>query len=510
MEGVVGKGWYKLIIFVLAGLLPFGAYFGYDSINAVSIYLENDGFSRTQIGALYSAYSFPNLIMVFIGGFLIDKIGTNRTTLIFSFLIVIGAFVVALTSSFYVMILGRLIFGMGSESTIVAQSTILSNWFAPDDDLDSNNAFGSGSASASESTSLLELNEQQQQQHKDNKSGAKQNNNNNQMALAFGGALTLARAGSFSAFIFLSAVADWTNGYRWPLWIVLFVCIVCFALNFGLNFLNVHGGVPQKLSTVVLIEDQMSHHQHHSRGLFSSLMRWPKELWNDLKPILHFPLSFWLIGAVCFATYGVVFTFITFSSDYLHYEWGYTDSEASRIASIMTLSSMIFSPIFGFVIDKIGKRVTIMIVGQVLLIPCMIAMAWAGTSDASSDHQDLWNPNISADGWLRGISPYPWIVMIGFAYSLAPAAMWPCIPLIVDKKHVGVAFGMLTVCQNSSGVIVPAILGLVRDVTGNYLVGHFILAALAACGALFCLALRWVIWRQGDYLETPSGRKPEF
>eukprot|EP01088_Endostelium_zonatum_P001216 TRINITY_DN11515_c0_g1_i1.p1 TRINITY_DN11515_c0_g1~~TRINITY_DN11515_c0_g1_i1.p1 ORF type:complete len:527 (+),score=77.72 TRINITY_DN11515_c0_g1_i1:42-1622(+) len=484
------KGVYKFMIFLLSGLMPFGAYFGYDSINAVSKYLEQDAnFSQTQIGALYSAYSFPNLIMVLIGGFLIDKWGTNRMTLLFSIFIVTGSLIVALSSSFYIMIIGRIIFGMGSESTIVAQSTILSVWFSGEDD----------------EKPVATPSQQQQQQDEDKPP-------NQQMALAFGGALTLGRAGSLSAILLLTWVADLTKGFTWSLWIVFFVCVLCFFLTFCLNVLNIYGGVPKAgPATITIVSDAptpfLNSNSSRLRVCNTFIQPFITFLY-ELKPILSFPRTFWLIGAICFATYGTVFSFLTFSLSFLEKEWGYSPTEASRIASIITLSSMICSPIFGFVIDRIGRRVTIMIVGQLLLIPCMIAMSWSGTSDSQSSNGDAWNPTIPSDGWLRVLTPYPWVAIIGFAYSLAPAAMWPCVPLVIDPRSVGLAFGVITVCQNASGVVVPLVLGRIKDWSGNYMIGHFVLAGLAASGAFFCIILRWESWRQGDYLESPSGKKP--
>ena len=68
---------------------------------------------------LYTVYSLPNIVLPFFGGLLIDKIGARLAILIFSTIILLGQLVCyfgALYSLFWLMIVGRVIFGMGSES----------------------------------------------------------------------------------------------------------------------------------------------------------------------------------------------------------------------------------------------------------------------------------------------------------------------------------------------------------------------------------------------------------
>ena len=41
------------------------------------------GFSDSNIGLLQAIYSFPNIFMVLVGGYIIDRIGTRKATCIF-------------------------------------------------------------------------------------------------------------------------------------------------------------------------------------------------------------------------------------------------------------------------------------------------------------------------------------------------------------------------------------------------------------------------------------------
>ena len=69
---------------LLISLAMFGNYYIYDSISPLADLLKSQlGFSDSNIGLLNAIYSFPNIIMVLIGGLLIDRIGTKKSLLIF-------------------------------------------------------------------------------------------------------------------------------------------------------------------------------------------------------------------------------------------------------------------------------------------------------------------------------------------------------------------------------------------------------------------------------------------
>lgn len=82
---------------------------------------------------LYSVYSWPNVILCFIGGFLIDRVfGIRWGTNIYTFIAMVGQIlfaVGALVKDFWVMMLGRFLFGIGSENMQVAQNYYAVLWF---------------------------------------------------------------------------------------------------------------------------------------------------------------------------------------------------------------------------------------------------------------------------------------------------------------------------------------------------------------------------------------------
>lgn len=118
-------------MFVATSLAMAGNYYVYDSIGPVAELLSQQrGFSDTQIGMLNAIYSFPNIFIVLIGGILIDRYGARTVALATTGVCLCGAILTALDAPFATMALGRLLFGMGAETMIVAITVALAQWFA--------------------------------------------------------------------------------------------------------------------------------------------------------------------------------------------------------------------------------------------------------------------------------------------------------------------------------------------------------------------------------------------
>jgi MFS family permease len=117
-------------VLVLVSLAMFGNYYAYDSIAPLADHLQRLlGFSDTQLGTLNAIYSFPNIVMVLIGGIVVDRVGTRKATVLFAAVCVLGTVLTALSPAFPVMAVGRLLFGLGAESMIVAITVVLGQWF---------------------------------------------------------------------------------------------------------------------------------------------------------------------------------------------------------------------------------------------------------------------------------------------------------------------------------------------------------------------------------------------
>jgi MFS family permease len=118
------------MVLVLISLAMFGNYYIYDSVSPLADVLKQQlGFSDANIGLLNAIYSIPNVFMVLIGGMIIDRIGTKRSTFFFALLCLLGSIITVFTGTLEVMVVGRLVFGLGAESLIVAVTTAVAKWF---------------------------------------------------------------------------------------------------------------------------------------------------------------------------------------------------------------------------------------------------------------------------------------------------------------------------------------------------------------------------------------------
>lgn len=176
---------YRFTILVFVASLSFGSYFAYDIVGAIAPTLIKDlHAARSTIGLFFFAYSFAAVVAVAIGGILIDKLGTRKASLLFSILVFAGAGVVWMAKSVPVFLIGRFIFGAGSEPLIVAQSAILARWFK-----------------------------------------------NKELALSFGITLTVSRFGSLFAFNTGELFTSYFKSYRYALLVAVAACGISLAGN---------------------------------------------------------------------------------------------------------------------------------------------------------------------------------------------------------------------------------------------------------------------------------------
>jgi MFS family permease len=156
------------------------------------------------------------------------------------------------------------------------------------------------------------------------------------------------------------------------------------------------------------------------------------------------------------------------------------------VLSILTFFTMFGTPAFGLLTDKIGKRALLMTLGALLLIPSFLIMAYTN------------------------VSLYVPMSMMGLAFSLVPAIIWPSVAYIVDQKTLGTAYGLMTMIQNIGMASFNWILGWANDRSGagpanpaGYHLMLQILTGLGVLALLFAFLLRRrEIGPRGHGLET--------
>lgn len=142
-------------ILILISITIATNYYVYDAFSSIKSVMQSQlGFSNADYGLLMSFYSFPNtfLLMSIFGGIILDKWGIKKTGILFVGLCVLGVFVSAYGASPYfavgnfdynllnsfltqyspqlkMLMIGRLLFGLGAETSIVVINKIIAKWF---------------------------------------------------------------------------------------------------------------------------------------------------------------------------------------------------------------------------------------------------------------------------------------------------------------------------------------------------------------------------------------------
>ena len=209
--------------------------------------------------------------------------------------------------------------------------------------------------------------------------------------------------------------------------------------------------------------------------------------------------SFIFITLLCVTFYSAVFPFIKFAPDLLQNKFGFELTKAANITSMVYYGTIIFTPLFGLFTDLRGKSATIMIYGSMLLILV---------------HATLSLTTINA------IIP---MFLLGIAFSLIPAAMWPAVAKIVEESRLGTAYGLMFSVQNLGLWAFPILIGVVLDrsnpgVTAetvsqglaryDYTNPILMLAGLGFLGLIFAYLLKREDRTSGFGLELPN-KQPE-
>ena len=132
----------------------------------------------------------------------------------------------------------------------------------------------------------------------------------------------------------------------------------------------------------------------------------------------------------------------------------------------------------GTLVDRIGRRASLMILGSLLMIPAHLTMG------------------------LSHLAPAIPMIVLGAAFVLVPAAIWPCVPLIVEEQRVGTAFGVMTAFQNLGLLAFPYFNGALRDATQGYTASQVMFGGLGFAGLVFALSLYRADRRAGGRLES--------
>ncbi len=287
-----------------------------------------------------------------------------------------------------------------------------------------------------------------------------------ELSFAFGLNLTICRLGSFAALNSptwaRAAYANW----RWP-----------FLISLGFSAFCVIGAVIYWILEV-----------HAERNFQLGEASTDKVVFADL---FKFGVSYWYIVALCVTFYSAIFPFQTFAVKFFIEAHGTSREFGGFLSSMLTLFAMIATPLFGLWVDRVGKRALFMMFGSLLLIPVYLMMAYSQ------------------------VSLYVPMALMGVAFSLIPAVMWPSVAYIVDQSKLGTAYGLMTMIQNIGLFLFNLMIGWANDYKhagadnpNGYSLGMWIFSILGFLGLLFAFLLRQrEIGPHGHGLETITTKK---
>ena len=172
---------------------------------------------------------------------------------------------------------------------------------------------------------------------------------------------------------------------------------------------------------------------------------------SDIWKVLSNP-RFLMIAILCVTFYCCVIRFKKFGVSILLPLFGVNLDIATVLLAMIPFFTILFTPLFGALVDKVGKATLWMIVGSALVLTSHLIITFAP----------------------QGVPAYAYvsIALLGIGYSLVPSAMWPSVPKIIPEKNLGTAYSLIYWVQNLGMWAVPIYVGRIftREITqaGNH------------------------------------------
>ena len=372
----------------------FGSYYFDDMFSTVSQIFQEPGnlelgWDSANFGLYAGGYSF---LCVFGGliicGILLDKYGVRIVGSIFVGLMLLGSAIVTVAistkmapaTSLSIAYIGCMIFGLGSEIAGVAVTRSIAKWFK-----------------------------------------------GKSMAFAMGLQLSIARLGTGLAMLIAPylVVAN-AEGY-YPLSATNRPALVGLSLIFiGTILWAIFIAMDAKYDRQLGVVSQRGEQKEEDKFKFS-----------DIIAVIKNP-RFIMIALLCVFFYCCVISFKKFGTTIIIPRFGMDAEAAATMVASIAFFPVIFTPLFGALVDNMGKAPSWMILGSVIVFLAHIIIGFAPASDA-------W-------GYLS-------ICFLGIGYSLVPSAMWPSVPKIIPEKNLGTAYSMIYFIQNLGMLTVPIFAG---------------------------------------------------
>ena len=138
--------------------------------------------------------------------------------------------------------------------------------------------------------------------------------------------------------------------------------------------------------------------------------------------------NFRLVSLLCVLFYSSIIAFKKFAGAILIPRFAIPAETAGWMVSMLPFATVVFAPLFGLLVDRRGRGTRWMVLGSLLALAAHLLLAFAPQG-------------VPFFGYLA-------MVLLGFGYSLVPAALWPSVPKIVPDKVLGTTFALVYWVQN--------------------------------------------------------------
>ena len=460
------------VLFIVAFVMMMGYVF-WDIVSPLSTTLKASpaeggmGWSAEEYGFYAGSYSIFNifLLMLFWGGLILDKCGIRFTGLLATGMMLGGALVnyygvTLITPEGYVDMpvtlfglipahmktqvlvasLGFGMFGVGCDITGITVSKIVTKWFT-----------------------------------------------GYELASAMGIQVAMARLGTASA-ISLSPVIANAYGVSAPILAGAALLLMGFVMFVVYLIMDKRMDRVMAASSDQTSKSEPGDSKEKATGTTSD----DDFTFKDIVRILRNP-GFWLIALLCVLFYSSLRPFLKFASDLLVNKYGIDTVTAGWIVSILPYGTIVLTPLFGVVYDRLGRGSLLMLIGCLIVTCCHVCLALP----------------IMQHTWFASLM----MLLYGVSFSLVPSAMWPSVPKIVPLKQLGTAYSIIYFVQNIGLMLVPMLVGNVigahTDATGHvdFTIPMVVFALLGVGAVCIALVLMAVDKRKGYGLSEANIRK---
>ena len=448
-ETIATRAWARWTVLAIVSFTMMAGYVVAKEMSPLQFMLEKAtadggmGWTSGEFGIFAGSRGFFNvfLLMLFVGGIILDKMGVRFTGILSCVLMLAGSAAVygAITYTspdpmWSVPVLGTVkrqvvlaalgfaFFGIGYEMCGITVSKAIVRWFS-----------------------------------------------GKEMALAMGLQVAMARLGTALALGFSPIIAlNW--GLPRP------ILIGVFCVGVGLIAYLYYCTMDRRLDKDKGVETQNLASQDDEKFHFS-----------DMKLTVKNP-GFWLITLLCLFYYSALYPFLDFATKLMISKYGVDSHLAGLIPAILPFTSIVLTPLFGGWCDKKGRGATMMVIGSVMLTLVLIVFAMPLKSS-----------------WIA----VTLMCILGIAFSLLPAALWPAVPKIVPMKQLGTAYSIIYYIQNIGLMLIPVLIGKVleRNTVGDQVdyTYSLIIFAIIGLGAIVTASLLLWMDRKRHYgLEDPN------